>query len=83
MGVKLKTLSGDEVVSILECFGFVAIHEVGSHIKLRRAGPEAVETLVIPYHATIPKGTLKAIFNQAARYIPAAELRKHFYTSGR
>ncbi len=83
MGVKLKTLSGDKVVTILEGFGFRAVHEVGSHMKLRRVSPEAIETLVVPYHATIPKGTLKAIFNQASRYIPAAELRKHFYTSAR
>ena len=83
MGVKLKTLSGDKLVSILEGFGFVAVHEVGSHIKLRRLTPEAVETLIVPYHATIPKGTLKAIFNQVSRYVPSAELRKHFYTSTR
>lgn len=83
MGVKHKTLSGDKVVTILEGFGFVAIHEAGSHIKLRRISPEAIETIVLPYHTVIPKGALKAIFNQASRYIPATELRKHFYTSAR
>jgi predicted RNA binding protein YcfA (HicA-like mRNA interferase family) len=36
MGVKLKSLSGRELVSIFEQFGFGAISQNGSHVKMRR-----------------------------------------------
>jgi predicted RNA binding protein YcfA (HicA-like mRNA interferase family) len=83
MGVKLKTLSGEDVIAIFERFGFVAIAQTGSHVKLRRMNSHMVETLVIPSHSTISKGTLKAIFNQARRYIPSESLREHFFSAER
>jgi predicted RNA binding protein YcfA (HicA-like mRNA interferase family) len=81
MGAKLRMLSGRGLVSILEQFGFVAVSQNGSHVKMRRVSIAGAETLTIPYHNKIPKGTLKAIFNQASRYIPATDLYQHFYNS--
>jgi hypothetical protein len=46
---------------------------------LRRAGPDGDETLIVPNHSPIAKGTLRAIFSQASRYIPERELHPHFY----
>ncbi len=83
MGVKLKSLSGDDVLAIFERFGFVAFAQKGSHVKLRRMTIDGTETLVIPLRAENPKGTLKAIFNQASRYIPKSELHTHFYSADR
>ena len=83
MGVKLKTVSGEDVVAIFERFGFVVIGVTGAHAKLRRVGAYSVETLVVPLHAVLPKGTLKAIFNQGARYVPSEQLHSHFYTADR
>ena len=37
---KLRRLSGTEVVHILERFGFTVHAQVGSHVKLRRIGPQ-------------------------------------------
>lgn len=79
MGTKLKILSGTDVADILAKFGFVVHSQKGSHLKLRRIVSGTKETLIIPSHDPISKGTLKAVFNQASRYIPEAELRKHFY----
>jgi hypothetical protein len=42
----LKVLSGREVVRILETFGFAVVGGA-KHIKLRRAGSNAIETLVV------------------------------------
>jgi len=81
MGVKLKTLGDEDVVAIFERFGFVVIGVTGLHVKLRRVRPYAMETLIVPLHAAIPKGTLKAIFNQGVRYIPSTDLHPHFYSS--
>ena len=77
---KLRRLSGDEVIAIPSRFGFTTHAQRGSHVKLRR---EAVggrkETLTIPRHRELDRGTLRAIFRQAARFIPVEELRPHFY----
>ena len=36
-------------------------------------------TITIPRHRDLDTGTLRAIFRQASRYIPAEELRPYFY----
>lgn len=80
MGAKLKTLSGQDVVKILSTFSFSVFKQKGSHIKLKRIRVGNPEILVVPNHNPITKGTLKAVFNQASRYIPKDELWGHFYT---
>jgi hypothetical protein len=39
--------------------------------------------IIIPAHNRIPKGTLQAIFSQAAHFVPRGELYSHFYTAER
>jgi len=80
MASKLKILAGKDVVDILGQFGFKVFNQKGSHVKLRRIAGGAKETLVVPKHDPISKGTLKAIFNQASAYISPTDLRPHFYT---
>jgi len=78
---KLRTLSGKDVLRIFRKFGFEKIDQEGSHVKIRRqllAGGR--QSLTIPLHDEIDKGTLKAIFRQALRYIPDNDLRPHFYS---
>jgi predicted RNA binding protein YcfA (HicA-like mRNA interferase family) len=77
---KLKILFGKEVVRIFEKVGFAVIVQKGSHVKLRRIRNNEKQTLTIPNHDEIDKGTLKAIFNQALRYVAENELREHFYS---
>ncbi len=77
---KLRVLSGKEVVKILSKFGFEVISQRGSHVKLRRILPDgAKQTLTVPLHDELDKGTLKAIIRQASKYIPEEKLRPHFY----
>jgi HicA toxin of bacterial toxin-antitoxin, len=55
--------------------------ERGSHVKLRRILSDgAKQTLTIPAHSELDKGTLKAIYKQALRYVPEDELQPHFYS---
>jgi predicted RNA binding protein YcfA (HicA-like mRNA interferase family) len=78
---KLKTLSGTDVVKIFSLFGFAIEVQRGSHAKLRRVLPDATrQTLTIPVHDEIDKGTLKAIYRQALRYLTEDRLRPHFYS---
>ena len=74
----LKVLSGDDVVSILAAFGFAVVGGK-KHIKLRRNTASGVQTLVVPAHSPIAKGTLRVIFAQTSRYIPQEQLHPHFY----
>lgn len=77
---KLKTLSGGDVVKIFSLFGFEIEAQRGSHVKLRRLLPGGTrQTLTIPMHDEMDKGTLKAIYRQALRYLTEDQLRPHFY----
>lgn len=77
---KLKVLSGKDIVKILESFDFRAVSQKGSHIKLQRANDSHKQILVIPNHPELDRGTIKAIFNQASKYISEQELRSRFYS---
>lgn len=77
---KQKVLSGSEVVSIFLSFGFSVAGQRGSHIKLRRIQSDGLrQTLTVPNHDELDRGTLRAIYRQALRYIPEGELSGHFY----
>ncbi|MCD6473547.1 MAG: type II toxin-antitoxin system HicA family toxin [Thermoplasmata archaeon] len=77
---KLKLLSGKEIIKIFSKFGFEIVSQRGSHVKLRRILENGTkQTLTVPIHDELDKGTLKAIFRQALRYIPEEELRPYFY----
>jgi len=78
---KLRILSGEEIVKIFSRFGFKIVSQKGSHVKLRRILKDGTkQTLTIPLHKELDKGTTKAIFRQALRYIPEEKLKPHFYT---
>ncbi|MGA2589392.1 MAG: hypothetical protein ABSH32_05730 [Bryobacteraceae bacterium] len=48
---------------------------------MRRTSPTGTrQTLTIVLHDEIDKGTLRAIYCQALRYIAEPDLRNHFYT---
>lgn len=77
----IKVLSAREVIAVLGIFGFFEVSQKGSHIKLRRVThTQDRETLIIPAHKELDRGTLRAIYRQACRYIPEDELRTHFFT---
>jgi predicted RNA binding protein YcfA (HicA-like mRNA interferase family) len=81
---KLRHLSAREVLKALGSFGFQIMTVRGSHAKLRRILPSGErQTLTVPIHKNIAPGTLHAIFRQACRYIPEADLKTWFFTEER
>jgi predicted RNA binding protein YcfA (HicA-like mRNA interferase family) len=71
---KLRTLSGTEVIAILGDFGFRPVSQRGSHVKVCRTLEDGqTQTLTVPNHKEIDRGTLQAIFRQAGRFIPESE----------
>ena len=80
MSHRLKRLSGRDVVRVLATFGFEVVNTRGSHCKLRRTLPDGTrQTLDAAPHAELAPGTLHAIYRQALRYVPAADLHAHFF----
>jgi predicted RNA binding protein YcfA (HicA-like mRNA interferase family) len=77
---RMRVLSGGDTVNIFKKFGFTIITQQGSHIKLRRVHNNHKQTLTIPLHDELDRGTLMAIFRQASKYIPEERLRPYFYT---
>ena len=72
---KLKILSGKEVVKIFLCFGFVKAAQKGSHIKLARFfSNDTKQTLTIPNHLELDKGTIKAIYNCIEKFYLKSKL---------
>jgi len=77
----LRRLSVKDVLRALGSFGFQVVSIRGSHAKLRRVlGSGERQTLTIPLHRSLDQGTLRAIFRQAMRYIPEADLQPWFFT---
>ncbi len=77
---KPKRLSGKDVIKILGLFDFEVVSQRGSHAKLKRIMNGDSQTLTIPMHKELDKGTANAIFRQACRYVDESALREHFYT---
>jgi len=81
MPSKLRRLGGDDVMKIVKRFGFERVGQRGSHVKLRRVTPDGrKQTLHIPLHRELRRGTLYAAYSQACQYVDESDLRPHFYS---
>ena len=61
MGDKYPILRPSEIISALSKKGFVFKNQKSSHMKYN----DGHYTVIIPYHRTVAKGTLKNILKQA------------------
>lgn len=77
---KLKDLSGEEVIKFLERNGFLVYKTRGSHCKMRRVISDRNQTLMIPMHSSIAKGTLRDIYQQISEYLPESDIKSFFFT---
>lgn len=78
---KLRDLSGKEITKFLERNGFSIYRIRGSHCKMRRVILDNNQTLLIPLHISVDKGTLHDIYNQILEYLPeSSELKNFFFT---
>ncbi len=71
---KLRRISGAEVISVFEGFGFELVSSRGSHAKLRRFVGDTKHTLTVPTHSELDTGNLRAIIRHVTAYIPEPEL---------
>lgn len=81
MSPRLRSLSGRDVIAILESFGFQIVGIRGSHCKLGRTLPSGDrQTLTIPQHRSLAPGTLRSIYRQALRFVPETDLKPRFFS---
>lgn len=82
---KLRRLSGQDVIRILEQFGFTVVRVRGSHHILRRIvvidKQEQIQTVNVPVHGSSPlaTGMLKRLYRDLQVYLSEKDLREHFY----
>ncbi|MEX2598057.1 MAG: type II toxin-antitoxin system HicA family toxin [Dehalococcoidia bacterium] len=60
---RLPRLNSNQVVRVLQAFGFVLVSQRGSHQKWRN--PETGHQVIVPYHQgkELPIGTLRSIID--------------------
>jgi len=81
MSPRLKRLSAREVLAALRAFDFEIIATRGSHAKsCRELSDGSRQILTLSLYRELAPETLRAIFRQATRFIPAVELHPYFFT---
>lgn len=58
---KLPRVSGAGAIRAFERLRFVRVRQRGSHVVLKRAGPERITGCVVPLHPELALGTLRGI----------------------
>lgn len=77
---KLRILSSNEIIKAFESFGFEVKDQTGSHIKMSRRTVLQKQILIVPNNKSLPKGTIKALYSQASRFVSPEELQAFFYS---
>ncbi len=61
MNPRLPVISGDELVRVLAKFGYEAVRQKGSHVRLRHPTDAKKLPVTVPLHDEIAFGTLRRI----------------------
>ena len=56
---KLPQVSGKDTIKALQKVGFVISSQRGSHVKLVRKNSDQHQTIIVPMHKILKKGTLR------------------------
>lgn len=58
-------VSGSDVIRVLEKFGYVAVRQKGSHVRLRNERDSRRLPVTVPLHNEVAFGTLKQILRDS------------------
>jgi len=61
-----RDLSGDELIRILQRFGYRPVRQTGSHVRLVRTVADHEHCITIPRHKSLRLGTLNGILQDVA-----------------
>jgi predicted RNA binding protein YcfA (HicA-like mRNA interferase family) len=65
MSPKLPVLSGDDLIKVLRKFGYEAVRQEGSHVRLRHSSDPLRHPLTVPRHKTLKPGLLRRVLRDA------------------
>jgi len=65
MSPKLPVISGEEPIRALQKFGYVAVRQKGSHVRLYHSTEARRIPVTVPLHAELAFGTLKQILRDS------------------
>jgi len=65
MSPKLPVASGDDLIRVLEKFGYVRVRQKGSHVRLRHSAEPQRKQLTVPLHKTLKRGLLRHVLSDA------------------
>lgn len=63
--MKLPVVSGEQVIRVLGRYGYVAVRQKGSHVRLRNDTDPRKLPVTVPLHDEVAFGTLKRILRDA------------------
>ena len=63
--IHLPVVSGKKMIKVLERVGFKFVDQESSHIKLRRKYQGTIQTVIVPDHKEIRRGTLRNILRMS------------------
>ena len=63
-----RDVSGDRLVTLLRRYGYRAVRQRGSHVRLSATGSEGDHRLTVPRHRQLRVGTLNAILWDVANF---------------
>lgn len=64
-----RDISGDELILILQRFGYQPIRQTGSHVRLSCTIAEDTHHITIPKHKNLRLGTLNGILQDVAKHL--------------
>ena len=64
-----RDLSGAELVKLLRLFGYEAVRQTGSHIRLRSEYTGIEHLVTIPNHNPMHLGTVQSILADVAKHL--------------
>ncbi|HEY1469357.1 MAG TPA: type II toxin-antitoxin system HicA family toxin [Candidatus Acidoferrum sp.] len=65
MNPRLPVVSGNELIRALTKFGYEAVRQKGSHVRLRHSTDLKKHPITVPLHDEIAFGTLRRILRDA------------------
>ncbi len=65
MSPKLPVVSGERLIRALEKFGYEAVRQKGSHVRLRHSSDARRLPVTIPLHPEIAFGTLRRVLRDS------------------
>jgi len=64
-----RDIGGDELVNLLKRYGYMRIHQTGSHVKIRAMVNGKPHTITIPLHSPLRVGTFHRIMKDIAEHL--------------